>query len=261
MDIKYQRRKFTELRFEYYTSGRTLWFSDTMSIAGMLLGHSIELTLKHILIEKNSLGPADKNSHFLLPLYKQCETLDAITPGTIPHDLIQYVSDMLNQRYPSMAVATQKAAQKRNHAIGNAITLIHPYDELTLLLDESLQKLCPRSDISIGRMAAHFVNRPQGRSFFHCNIAASRRYDLYRDTLLEEYKDAEARMRKDGLNDQTISYNLQLHQQRLSTWLKAPNSIWHYEKLHANFMGSLEDLSDVDFISDFQYPGSYQVFE
>lgn len=258
MDNEFQRRKFTELRLEYYTSGRTLWFSDTMSIAGMLLGHSIELTLKHMLIEKNSLGATDKKSHQLLPLFKQCEDTGVIAPKTVPHELIQYVSDMLNQRYPSMAIATQDAAQKRGQAIASAITLIHSYDELTLLLDEALQELCPQSETSIGKLAAAFVNRPQGRSFFHCNVAATRRYETYRAALSEEYKNAETKMKKNGIDDQTISYNMRLHQERLSTWQAAPKSIWHYEKLHANFVGSYEDLLNMDFISTFRYPGSYR---
>ncbi len=50
-DKDYHRKRFTKLRFEYYVSGRTLWFSDTMSIGALLLGYAVEAHLKHALGE------------------------------------------------------------------------------------------------------------------------------------------------------------------------------------------------------------------
>ncbi len=208
MDETFQRRKFTELRFEYYVSGRILWFNDTMSIAGMLLGYAVELSLKYALIIAGIKHRGLLNGHKPLNLFLKCEEIKAIPNVQASTDLLQYVSDMFNRRYPSQVVKTSAEANARGHAIGQSLDLILAYDDLIIQIDDALRERCSDDSVSIGLLGAHFVNRPQGKGFFHCNVAALKNTDIYRVLLEREYAGAEEEMKKQGLTEQTISYNL-----------------------------------------------------
>jgi hypothetical protein len=104
-------------------------------------------------------------------------------------------------------------------------------------------------------LAAHFVNRAQGRAFFHCNVAALKNAPVYRDLLEKEYAGASEKMKEQGLTEETISYNLGNHRQRLQTWEKAPASIWHYEKVSTCIGPDFDSLKSVQYAKGFIYPG------
>ena len=255
MDAAYQRMKFTELRFEYYVSGRVLWFNDTMSIAAMLLGYAVELSLKYILIVTGELDKKLRNKHEHLNLYRKCEEVGAIPRGQVSTELLQYVEDMFTQRYPSQALRTSAAANDRGHAIGQSLDLILVYDDLVIQLDEILWSLCSDTSVLIGLQAAHFVNRVQGRHFFHCNVAALKNTETYRNLLKEEYAAASAKMRAQGHTEETISYNLRNQELRLETWDAAPASIWRYKGLKTATGPDFEALQPAQYAKDFAYPG------
>jgi len=255
MDEAFQRRKFTELRFEYYVSGRLLWFNDTMNIGAMLLGYSVELSLKYALILAGVSHKGLLHGHRPLDLFRKCVEVGALPKVEAAEDLLQYVSDMFNQRYPSQVIETSSEANARGHAIGQSLDLILAYDDLVIQLDDALRARCADDSVSIGLLAAHFVNRPQGRGFFHCNVAALKNIAVYRGFLEREYTDYEAKARKQGLDEQTISYNLNNQRQRLSTWVDAPASIWTYQKVSTAIGPDFESLKNTPYAKHFQYPG------
>ncbi|MGI0133793.1 MAG: hypothetical protein ACREBW_02390 [Candidatus Micrarchaeaceae archaeon] len=257
MDDDFQRRKFTELRFEYYVSGRTLWFSDTMNIGAMLLGYAVELSLKYALI---CAGVAHKrllHGHRPVDLFKKCIEVNAIPGVTASEDLLQYVSDMFNQRYPSQVIETSAEANARGHAIGLSLDVILAYDDLMIQLDDALRLKCSDHSVSIGLLAAHFVNRPQGRGFFHCNVAALKNSHFYREHLKDEYSAYDELAKANGVDEQTRNYNLGNQKQRLATWESAPSSIWSYPKVSTAIGPDFESLQSGSYAKDFVYPGRH----
>lgn len=256
MDRQFQKRKFTELRLEYYAAGRMLWFNDTMSIAAMLLGYAVELSLKQALVVA---GASDKDkilySHVIPDLFAECSARGCVSRMEVSSDLLVYVSDMLNQRYPSQVTQAVLAAEQRGHAIGQSLDLIVAYDDFIIQLDDSLRTQCSDDSVSVGVLAAHFVNRVQGRAFFHCNVAALRNTDLYREILTGEYQGAEQQMRAQGLTEDTIFYNLTNQNARLKVWAGAPQSIWEYEKLSTRVGPDFDTLKSAKYSRDFVYPG------
>ncbi len=255
MDATFQRKKFTELRFEYYVSGRMLWFNDTMSIAGMLLGYAVELSLKYALILAGITHKRLLHGHKPLDLYQKCVEVMAIPNVQASTDLLQYVSDMFNLRYPSQVIETSAEANARGHAIGQSLDLILAYDDLVIQLDDALKVRCSDDSVSIALLGAHFINRPQGRGFFHCNVAALKNTAVYRGILEKEYTSAEEHMQNQGLTEETISYNLENYRQRLKTWQNAPSSIWNYPKVSTAIGPDFETLKDREYARDFMYPG------
>jgi hypothetical protein len=255
MDPAFQRRKFTELRLEYYVSGRMLWFNDTSSMAGMLLGYAVELSLKYILIAAGVTNQRLLNSHKVHKLFLECMTRKLIPNVEASEDLLLYVSDMFNQRYPSQVVETATEVESRGHALAWNPGLICGYDDLMIQLDDSLRRQCEDDTVSIGLLAAHFVNRVQGRSFFHCNVAALKNTATYRDALVREYEGSADRMKAEGLTEQTVQYNLGLHRQRLETWSAAPASVWHYDKMATAVGPDFETLRHYPHAKTFAYPG------
>ncbi len=176
MDVAFQRKKFTELRFEYYVSGRMLWFSDTMSIAAMLLGYAVELSLKYALIVSGVSHKGLLHGHKPLDIFLKCVEVGALPKVETSNDLLQYVSDMFNQRYPSQVIETSAEANARGHAIAQTLDLILSYDDLVIQLDDALRAYCADDFVSIGLLAAHFVNRPQGRGVFPLQCRSAEKY-------------------------------------------------------------------------------------
>ncbi len=232
-----------------------LWFNDTMSVAGMLLGYAVELSLKYALITSVVSDQRLLRSHKPLDLFRKCVEVGAIPQVQASTDLLQYVSDMFNQRYPKQVVDTSSEANSRGHALSQSLDLILAYDDLAIQLDDALRTLCSDDSVSIGLLAAHYVNRAQGRAFFHCNVAALKNTLIYRSLLEKEYTGAEEQMRKQGLTEETISYNLGNHQQRLKTWEGAPTSIWHYQKVSTAIGPDFDTLKTAEYAKDFKYPG------
>ena len=258
MDREYQLRKFTELRFEYYSAGRTLWFNDNMETAAILLGYAVELCLKQILVASGNDG--DKklmNSHNVLKLYARADetTLKGAVPVT--HDLLHFVTDRLHHKYPRQVEEAVANAQKRGHAICLALNVIAAYDDLIIGLDEWLRENYENENASLGVMGAHFVNRVTGRAVFHCNSAALNISHIYNALITSEYANAEKEMQEQGLSPETIQYNLNNQKQRLETWALAPDGLWVASHLTTVFGNNYVETPQEMRASDFKYPGRH----
>ena len=256
MDSEFQKRKFMELRFEYYVAGRMLWFNDTMSTAAMLLGYAVELSLKQALVGS---GVSNKDnilySHSTPDIFAECFARGCFPDVDVASDLLVYISDMFNQRYPSQVTQTTLTAEQQGHAIGQNLNLILAYDDFIIQLDDALRTQYSDDSVSIGVLAAHFVNRVQGRAFFHCNVAALKNTDLYREILDREYQSSEEQMRKQNLTEETITYNLNNQIACRKTWMSAPQVIWTYEKWSKGIGPDFDALKSRKHAKDFVYPG------
>ncbi len=258
MDKEYQKQQFIKLRFEYYSTGRTLWFSDTMNIGAMLLGYAVELSLKYLLIEYNALERKLHNSHNCLDLCIACEKAQVFNVGRFSHDLLQYITDMFHQRYPSQSLETSKSALLRGHSIGLSLDMILAYDDLIIALDEIIKGRIPDGTASIAIRGAEFINRKQGRAFFHANVAAAKNVDAYRTHIEQRYQNGKEEMVMKGLTQETIAYNMANLEKRKLVWDNAPKSIWLYEPLMSIHNPDREECSDEHYARDFQYPGKHE---
>lgn len=255
MKINDQLKKFTELRFEYYSSGRTIWFNDNMETAAILLGYAVELSLKQILVATgNDKDRKLMKSHDISLLFEKANATALNDAFPVSEDLLHFVTDRLHHRYPSQVEQTSQKANDRGHAACLALNVIAAYDDLIIGLDEWLrEKLSENNSLAI--LAAHFINRVTGRAVFHCNSAALSKSDIYRKILENEYGNAERRMREEGLTPETIQYNLTNQKQRLKSWESAPNGIWLADHLTTRF-GEKFYETPKDYKSDaFVYPG------
>jgi hypothetical protein len=258
MEREYQLRKFTELRFEYYSAGRTLWFNDNMETAAILLGYAVELSLKQILVASENDGNRKlMNSHDVLELYKRADEAALKGAVSVTQDLLHFVTDRLHHRYPRQVEESAAKAQKRGHAICLALNVIAAYDDLIIGLDEWLRVNYPNEKTSLVVMAAHFVNRVTGRAVFHCNSAALRRTNIYKALISAEYNNAESEMQAQGLTPETIQYNLNNHKHRIDSWALAPDGLWVASHLTTAFGENFVETSQEILASNFKYPGHH----
>lgn len=258
MERKYQLRKFTELRFEYYSAGRTLWFTDNMETAAILLGYAVELSLKQILVASgNDKDRGLMHSHSVVKLYNTADEVVLKDAVSVTQDLLHFVTDRLHHRYPSQVEKSVANAQKRGHAICLALNVIAAYDDLIVGLDEWLRINYPNEYKSLVVIAAHFVNRVTGRAVFHCNSAALRRSNIYKALISAEYDNAESEMRAQGLTPETIQYNLNNNKHRIDSWALAPDGLWVASHLTMAFGKNFVETPQEMLASNFKYPGHH----
>ena len=255
MEALFRRSKFKELRFQYYTAGRMLWFNDSMETGALLLGYAVESHLKHALSELKTDAPKDLLfKHEFLRMYRYCVENEIFVTVNASDDLLHFIEDHFHQRYPLQAVEASKRASNRGHAVGLSLDLITIFDAFVIALDDWLWRRLADVSTSIGVMASHFVNRIQGRCFYHCNCSALQKLPEYLQVIEEEYHDSESKQLAEGKTHETIEYNLANQRARLKTLRAGANELWNYRALSTRF--HLPDLKDwkVD-LSSFRYPG------
>lgn len=258
MERKWQLEKFTELRFEYYSAGRTLWFSDNMETGAILLGYAVELSLKQVLVASGNDGNKRlMEKHTIAALYKHANETALHDAVPASQDLLHFVSDRLHHRYPRQVAEAAASAQERGHAICLALDVIFAYDDLVIGLDEWLRVNYPEEKISLGLLAAHFIKRVTGRAVFHCNSAALSRSASYVSLLEAEYANSEAEMKEQGRTPETIAYNLENQRGRIHSWSLAPNGLWVFKNLMTPFGASFVETPSELLAKNFVYPGRY----
>lgn len=254
IDPTWQRSKFTELRYEYYAAGRSLWFTDQPTMGAMFLGYAIECSLKLALL---MAGEADKrvlNSHSHLDLYRRCRTVGVLMDVEVSDDLLHHVSDSFNQRYPKQLMDVIAAAEGRGQAIAQVIGAILAYDDLMMQLDRSLAVQASDSSVRVALIAARFSGRYQGRAIFHSNVALMKERAYILSALKSEFETSETMQRASGCDEFTIQYNLQSAKLCIDLWERAPGSIWKFLPMRT-LVGDLELDGDKHFARDFVYPG------
>jgi hypothetical protein len=255
MEASFRRIKFTELRFQYYTAGRMLWFNDSMETGALLLGYAVESHLKHGLCELKADAPKDLLfKHEFLRLYRYCVKNEIFTTVNASDDLLHFIEDRFHQRYPLQAVETSKRASNRGHAVCLSLDLISIYDAFVIALDDWLSQRLADVSTSIGVMASHLVNQVKGRAFYHCNCPALQKLPEYLRVIEEDYDDSESKQIAEGKTRETIEYNLANQRARLKTLRGGASELWIYRAFSTRF--ALPDLQGwkVD-LSSFQYPG------
>ena len=165
---------WTNLRFDYYASGRSAVLCQSPRIGGILLGYAIESSLKQLLSDQ--LPKKLINSHNLFQLYEQYQ-LQGFAPLEMSEDFLKFANDRLDQRYPTGLDRVMKWHAEEDRFQDFPADNIVLYDDVVCQLDDIVMDKfqCPSSSILI-RGALNIETYP-GRALFHCNHHAANRFD------------------------------------------------------------------------------------
>jgi hypothetical protein len=170
-------KEWTQQRYEYYLSGRTLWFHNQSQPGAIMLGYAVEAHLKHGMnVHKSSFPPKLFNrliyKHDIPTLFERSRAAGLFSDVEVSGDLLLFVQDNFHRRYPSQTQETARNARCRGHFLANTPALIHAYDDFILQLDWSLYRSINDIRASVTLMGAKGVKSLGDRLFFHSNHAA-----------------------------------------------------------------------------------------
>ena len=171
---------WSNLRFEYYASGRSAILNQSPLIGGILLGYAIESSLK-MLLDLSSGYKLSKN-HDLCALYKEYRNQN-FPKLEMTEDFLRFANDRLDQRYPSAHHRVMKWHIKEDRFQEFPVDNIVYYDDVICQLDDSITERFQCSSASILVRAALNMETYPGRSVFHCNHHAKSRFDRIQSTL------------------------------------------------------------------------------
>lgn len=171
---------WSNLRFDYYANGRGVALNQSPRIGGILLGYAIESSLKMMIDFSSCLKLA--NSHNLIALYKEYKT-QGFTELSMSDDFLIFANDRLDQRYPNASDRVMKWHTEEDRFQDFPIDNIIYYDDVICQLDDVITKRfqCASSSVLV-RSALNLETYP-GRSVFHCNHHAKKRFDYIQSTL------------------------------------------------------------------------------
>lgn len=241
--------QWAKLRYDYYLAGRTLLFNNQLQSAVMMLGYAVEAHLKHLLAFDNSIKKKMQYGHDFIGSINHLISKKYLQDVDINEDLIHFVTDNFDRRYPSQTDGTVKRANARGHAICMAPNVIINYDELILQLDMSVTKVAGTPEASILMQAAFQIDCNGAHYFFHNNFSAISRLN----TAIELCEKKLDLLRKNE-SEEVYKINVRAHKERLTRLkdtkqlLKSP-SIGTFVNPKGGMDGALTS------VKDFVYPG------
>lgn len=176
---------WSNLRFDYYTSGRSAVLNQSPLIGGILLGYAIESSLK-MMIDFSSCRKLLK-SHNLFDLYKEYRSQE-FPELAMSDDFLMFANDRLDQRYPSAHDRVMKWHIEKDRFMDFPVDNIVYYDDVICQLDDFITERFQCSSASILVRAALNMKTYPGRSVFHCNHHAKLRFDRIQSTLNADSK-------------------------------------------------------------------------
>lgn len=181
------RRKFLELRFEHYASGRLLFMQGSHAAAAVLLAYSTEYHLKAALLEVEATWTPQERalvtrSHNLFELYRLCLRRGLLTSSYVSFDFMEYAHDHFERRYPS---GERSILSDRGYwSFGGS--MLYTYDDCVVQLDRALAAVYAthawRMDVHAltdTTLSPHLVD-----AFFHANVFAIENLRMSRAALV-----------------------------------------------------------------------------
>lgn len=177
------REMYRLVRYDYYHAGRLLHMIGNFHSAGIMLGYSVETTMKAGLLEVLD-NPEENNilktSHDLKKIFLECKKYRIFQNVKISEDFFKHM-DYHFQRYPSQMNLASKVAQENNDVIGNSIDWIYYYDDVMIQLDSELLKITSDILISIFYHAMRTLETKYARDILQKNAAALSHFEKYSD--------------------------------------------------------------------------------
>lgn len=242
------RRSWTQIRFEYYVAARTLWFKDCYSMGALNFGYAAEVSLKHLLAEFGHKRSADMNSHNVVHLVGVCRDFSLLPNLKASDDLLHYLTDRLDHRYPRQRRKRGEVVHLRGHALAQTAGDVIALDDILLQLDEQIVSHTEQNATSIIRLAVANLDGQAGRAFFHSNgpalskLATAQRY-------LDDH-DRTVRELNEQYNPHLVEINIARNQELRQILSEAPTWAWSTE-----FFGMTTQTEDPTPAANFRYPG------
>jgi hypothetical protein len=182
-----QRERYRLVRYDYYHAGRILHLMGNFHSACIMLGYTIEITMKAGLLEIQSEVPQnDKKemnrilmrSHDVKEIYSKCREYSLFDYVKVSDDFLEHI-DYHFQRYPSQMKTALDNATEKNDVIGNSVDWVYYYDDLIVQLDDYLLSKTSDPMISIIYHAIYTLETKYARDILQENAFAILKFNKY----------------------------------------------------------------------------------
>jgi len=211
-----QREMYRLIRYDYYHAGRLLHLMGNFQSAGIMLGYTIETTLKAGLMEampeKQWNDPILK-SHDVRQIFRKCISLNLFYDVAVSKDFLEHINNNF-QRYPSQKVTIFEHAKKSNIVIGNSADWVYYYDDLIVQLDQHLLKKTSDHSISIIYHAIRTLETRYARDILRENAFALLQFNEYAALIrqnMPEFEDLKKQIENNLSRGAGFYWNPDLH--------------------------------------------------
>jgi hypothetical protein len=178
-----QRERYRTIRYDYYHAGRLLHLAGNFHCAGIMLGYTVETTMKaglmEVITEDQQKGNETLNkSHDVRKIFVECGKHGLFADVQVSADFLDHINYHF-QRYPSQQSKVLGEASKQNKVIGNSIDWINYYDDLVVQLDHHLLKTTSDPSISILYHAIRTLETRNARDILRENVFAHLKFEEY----------------------------------------------------------------------------------
>ena len=178
-----QREQYRLVRYYYYHAGRVLHLMGNFHSACIMLGYTVETTMKAGLMEVLADNEQKKNwklnhGHNIESIYSECRKYGLFDNVGVSGDFLKHI-DYHFQRYPRDIRKTLDNAGKQNKVIGNSIDWVYYYDDLIVQLDDYLLSRTSDPMISIIYHAIYTLETRYARDILQENAFAILQFNKY----------------------------------------------------------------------------------
>jgi len=245
--------QWTDLRYRHYLAGRTLLFNNQMQSGVLMLGYAVEAHFKHLLSHDLTISKKHSFGHNFVDTFSLLRSKGYLLDVDANEDLLHFVEDNFDRRYPSQTNRTISRANSRGHAVCMAPDVVINYDEFILQLDQSVTKAIGTPEASVLMMAVMQVDCAGGEYFFHNNFSAVARL-ANAISLCEE----NLQLIKSRETEEIYKLNVNSHHERL-VQLQDANRLLKSEAIDMFITPSGGMEGALQSAKTFVYPGSHVV--
>ena len=178
-----QREKYRMIRYDYYHAGRLLHMMGNFHGGCIMLGYTVETTMKAGLIEVLSEEQQNKNrilnqSHDVKKIFNECRKHGIFEDVRVSRDFLEHINNNF-QRYPSQMKKISEEANKHNTVLGNSVDWVYYYDDLIVQLDKHLINSTLDPSSSIIYHAIRVLETKYARDILRENAFALLKFEEY----------------------------------------------------------------------------------
>jgi len=166
------RNSWSQLRYSYYSAGRTELLMNNFHAGEMLLGYAVEASLKHLLIENSHSDSSVLNSHDIPKIYNTCKTLNFLPSTDVSNDFLNYINDHFLGRYPSLSKKALQNTYDQGMAMFQTVQILPWYDDLLYQLNNEILNITNDFSGSPFILGGFDSDSLKGRLFHHGNFPA-----------------------------------------------------------------------------------------
>jgi hypothetical protein len=187
-----RRKEWSEIRLDFYSSGRLLYSQGLFFGGAIQLTYAIEMSLKALAYEFcDRPGATQKfkkkytNSHDIVKIYEALEALGAIDGISISKDFLKYLN-YFSERYPSKIIERKKEMARDYGGGLQGVNLISYYDYMMIELDKRIFELSEDTDTLILLNGIKHGDWNKNMCLLPGNSMLKRNLDYYRDILVNQ---------------------------------------------------------------------------